>query len=200
MTGTYLDGVYDLDGEDDVRAYYDAWAGTYDAELAQSGYATPSRCAEALAATGLAPEARLLDMGCGTGLSGAAFADAGFTTIDGCDLSQGMLTVARERGVYRGLHLPEDLPPHLYDAVAAVGVIGAGAGPPDLLDTCLAHLRPGGLMVFSFNDHTLGLPEFPARLAAVTEAGTARIRSSEDGPHLPSLDINSTVYVLEKAS
>jgi predicted TPR repeat methyltransferase len=199
MTEKYLKGVYGLDGEAAVRDYYDRWARTYDAELAESGYATPGRCAEALKAAGVAPSAELLDMGCGTGLSGVAFAAAGFTTIDGCDLSEGMLAEARARGLYRALYLAEEMPDTTYDTVAAVGVIGAGAGPPELLDTCMDHLKPGGHFVFSFNDHALAVPEYPARLAAITESGAARIVFEERGDHIPAMDIKSIVYVLEKA-
>jgi predicted TPR repeat methyltransferase len=200
MAEKFLKGVYALDTEPDVRDYYDRWAKTYDAELAENRYATPGRCAAALSAAAVAPDAALLDMGCGTGLSGAAFAAAGFTTIDGCDLSEGMLAEARARGLYRALYLADALPREaLYDAVAAVGVIGAGAGPPELLDTCLRHLRSGGHFVFSFNDHALAVPEYPARLDAVTEGGQARIVYREHGDHLPEMGISSTVYVLEKA-
>lgn len=198
MARKFLKEVYGLEGEDAVRDYYDDWAETYEAELAENGYATPGRCAAALKDAGCRPDAALLDMGCGTGLSGAAFAAEGFTAIDGCDLSPGMLAEAERRGVYRRLMTPATLPDRLYDAVAAVGVIGVGAAPPDLMDTCLAHLRTGGLMVFSFNDHALEVAEYPAKLKAVTDAGTARILSQDRGPHLPGIGINSVVYVLEK--
>ncbi|NDV01298.1 class I SAM-dependent DNA methyltransferase [Pseudoroseicyclus tamaricis] len=198
MTG-HLKGVYDLDGEGEVRAYYDDWAGSYDSELAEAGYATPRRCAAALAASDLPKDAPILDMGCGTGLSGAALAEAGFTVIDGCDLSAGMLEQARARGIYRDLFLAGQALPESYRAVAAVGVIGPGAGPVELFDQCLALLPPGGRLVFSYNDHALEVPEFPARLEAALSSGAARRLFEERGPHLPSMGIESTVYVIEKA-
>ncbi|MFW5642111.1 MAG: class I SAM-dependent DNA methyltransferase [Roseicyclus sp.] len=199
MTERFQKGVYGLDVQPAVRDYYDRWAKTYDAELTESGYATPARCAAALRAAGVAQDAELLDMGCGTGLSGLAFAAEGFTNIDGCDLSSGMLAEARGRGLYRALHLAEEMPETTYDAVAAVGVIGAGAGPPELLDTCLSHLKSGGHFVFSFNDHALAVPEYPARLAHITASGAARIVHRERGDHIPAMDIKSVVYTLEKA-
>jgi predicted TPR repeat methyltransferase len=199
MAEKYLTGVYGLGGDAAVRDYYDRWAKTYDSEVSENGYATPGRCAAALNAVGVPVEAELLDMGCGTGLSGLAFAAAGFTTIDGCDLSEGMLAEARARGLYRALYLADAMPGTHYDAVAAVGVIGAGAGPPELLDTCLEHLKPGGHFVFSFNDHTLEDPAFTARIDAVTETGAGRIVHQERGDHLPGMDLKSIVYVLEKA-
>ncbi len=198
MTDHFLKNVYTLDGEDAVRDYYDDWAASYDAELAQNRYATPGRCARALASTGLAKDAPILDMGCGTGLSGAAFAAEGFIRIDGCDLSPGMLAEAEARGLYRALHLPDDLPDTAYDGVAAVGVIGPGAGPPELFDTCLSHLKPGGRFVFSFNDHAFEDARYPARLEAALDSGAVRTLFEERGDHLPAMGLASVVYVLEK--
>ncbi len=46
-------------------------------------------------------DAPLLDLGCGTGLSGEAFMSAGFSVIDGTDFSETMIAVARNKpGLY----------------------------------------------------------------------------------------------------
>ncbi len=47
--------------------------------------------------------ARGLDLGCGTGLGGAAFADL-VEVFDGLDLSEKMLEFAAEKGIYRSLY------------------------------------------------------------------------------------------------
>lgn len=199
MTDGFLKKVYHLDGEDAVRDYYDDWSDSYDAEISENGYATPRRCAEALAACAPDPNAALLDMGCGTGLSGLAFRAAGFTTVDGADLSPGMIEKAEKRGAYRNLFMSPDLGGRVYDMVAAVGVIGPDAAPASLFDTCLAHLKTGGLFVFSFNDHALTVPEYPAVLAAARSRGAVITRFEEHGDHLPGINVKSTVYVLEKS-
>ena len=198
MGNGFLKTVYDVEGEDAVRALYDDWSASYDAEITENGYATPARCAAALTACGLPKNAAILDMGCGTGLSGLAMAEHGFTHIDGTDLSPGMLDKARARGVYKKLCLSADLPTASYDAVAAVGVIGPGAAPVSLFETCTAHLRPGGLFVLSLNDHALEHPEYPARIQAALDRAEVVDRFQERGPHLPGINVQSTVYVLEK--
>jgi len=48
---------------------YANWAASYDDDLAEAGYETPHRIAAALAKF-TTPDARILDFGCGTGLSG----------------------------------------------------------------------------------------------------------------------------------
>ncbi|MGB8622288.1 MAG: methyltransferase domain-containing protein, partial [Paracoccaceae bacterium] len=97
----FLDEVYDLGTCDDVERLYDKWSGSYDTELAENGYATPRRVAQAMQQTGCVGP--VLDLGCGTGLSGEALRAAGYDVIDGTDLSADMLKEARAKGIYRKL-------------------------------------------------------------------------------------------------
>ncbi|MEX0310113.1 MAG: class I SAM-dependent methyltransferase [Tateyamaria sp.] len=201
MTG-FLDKAYQARDAASTRALYDDWAASYEAEVAENGYATPGRCAEALKAETDDLTAPILDFGCGTGLSGLALKLAGFANIDGVDLSQEMLEGAREKGVYRHLDLIEAgdaLPRSGYTAMAAIGVIGAGAAPISVLHTLMRALPAGGKLVFSFNDHALEDPANEAGVAEWTDCGAARLRFKEHGPHLPGIDLKSNVYVLEKA-
>lgn len=200
---TYLDRVYEIDSPESAEAFYDDWAEAYDAELMENGYATPARVAAALARHMDARDAPILDFGCGTGLSGRALAETGFTVIDGLDLSAEMLAVAERTGVYRRLKRIEAgaaLPatPGDYAAVTAAGVIGHGAAPLDVFDAILQALGPGGLFVFSFNDHTLEDPAFEGRVTAATESGDARLLERAYGDHIPAIGLKAVVYVLQK--
>ncbi|KUF11750.1 class I SAM-dependent DNA methyltransferase [Pseudoponticoccus marisrubri] len=199
-TDSFFDKVYKTRDSDGTRALYDDWSTRYEAEVAQQGYATPGRCAQALHAFLTDPDAPILDMGCGTGLSGLALRLAGFTTIDGRDLSPGMLEEARKKEVYRDLSPigPDDPLPEGYSAICAIGVIGAGAAPLSVLDRIVEALPSGGLTVFSFNDHTLQDPAYHGRVEALIGEGVLREHFREDGPHLPGMNMNATVYVLEK--
>ena len=132
-----------------------------------------------------------------------ALREAGFTRIDGIDISQGMLDIAREKNAYRALWVcdpdtPFDKRAHGYAAITAVGAIGAGAAPVDAIDGALAALEPGGLFVVSLNDHTLEDPAFEARLRAAGKAGTITILEDTHGPHLPAIGLGAKVYVARR--
>ena len=203
MTAPYLDKVYEARTADETRTLYDEWATGYEAEVNGNGYATPARCAHALAAHMTDLNAPILDFGCGTGLSGMALVEAGFITLDGLDLSDEMLAEARTKDIYRNLTrieagAPLPVEPGDYAAIAAVGVIGSGAAPLAVFDALLDMLTPGGRFVFSFNDHTLEDPSYEARVKARLDAGDAGLLFEEYGDHLPARGLKSRIYVLER--
>ncbi|QXT38508.1 class I SAM-dependent DNA methyltransferase [Gymnodinialimonas ceratoperidinii] len=196
----FLSKVYDLKG-DGVRDYYDKWAETYEDELTENAYATPARCAAALAATDLPKDTPILDFACGTGLSGAALHAEGFTIIDGIDLSEAMLAKARAKKIYRNLtrasaDAPPPVEPNAYRAITAIGAIGPGAAPAEVIAPLIQALPTGGYFVISLNDVALDTPAFPAALDA--QADSIEKVSEERGPHLPGIDVMSTVYVFRR--
>ncbi len=200
----FLDKAYQARDAAATRDLYDNWAASYEAEVADNGYATPGRCAEALKSVTNDLAAPVLDFGCGTGLSGLALKLVGFEQIDGLDLSQEMLDVASAKNVYRSLDLIEagaalPVPPGTYKAIAAIGVIGAGAAPISVFHMLMRQLTSGGRLVFSFNDHALANPANEGGVSEWTDCGAARLLFKENGPHLPGINLNSTVYVIEKA-
>ena len=202
MTKTYLDKIYSADSAD-LRPFYAQWAQSYDQEVGENGYVTPLRIAEALARHVKDLSIPILDYGCGTGVSGQAFQEAGFLTIDGVDISAEMLEVAAQKKIYRRLEVfaPESGPNvklGAYSIIAAVGVIGAGAAPLAVLDKMMALLAPKGLLVFSFNDHTLEDPAYDGLVEEYVNQGRAALHLKEYGDHLPKQKINSNIYILEK--
>ena len=74
----YLKQAYKLKTSSDTLNLYENWADSYEQTLATYGYVTPKRCAEALSRHLTDITAPILDIGCGTGLSGLALKNAGF--------------------------------------------------------------------------------------------------------------------------
>lgn len=201
----FLDQVYvHSERHEDTMALYDEWAASYDAEVTENGYATPMRCTEALLQTGANVDARVLDVGCGTGISGQALRDGGFSWVDGSDTNHNMLKQARAReGVYRqlmqvSLDDPFPFPQGTYQILSAIGVIAARHAPPETIGAILQKLDTGGLFVFSLNDHTLEDTRYESEIDAHIAAKRVRVVFRQYGPHLPGMNMGSVVYVLER--
>ena len=97
-----LSRVSHLEDGDSSRDIYDDWSGNYDNHLLDDfGYISPEIAAQALSDEIDAPRVAIIDYGCGTGLVGQALNQQGFTTVDGIDISQGMLDEAR-KSISRG--------------------------------------------------------------------------------------------------
>jgi hypothetical protein len=60
----------------------------------------------------------------------------------------------------------------------------------------MAALAPGGLFVFSLNDHALASAPITAARDALF--ASARLVAQTYGDHLPGINLNSAVYVIEK--
>lgn len=203
MSEKFLKDTYNLNTPQETCEHYQKWAGSYDDEVGEHGYATPGRVAEALWLKMPEAQTPILDYGCGTGLSGVALNAAGFQIIDGVDPTSQMLKGAAAKGVYRNLSTfeitdPDPLEQDAYKAITAIGVIGVGAAPPETFDLLMNALPKGGLLAFSFNDHALADRAYSGRLNDWLDMGSARLLFREYGPHLPGLDLKSDVYVVEK--
>lgn len=200
---TFMGAVYGLDSADKTREFYDQWSRSYDRELAENGYATPVRIAAALAKFISDKTMPILDIGCGTGVSGAALRAEGFTTIDGSDFSAEMLAEARKKGIYRELmqadaSQPMPVEDGTYGAITAVGVFSPGHAGPETIDAVMAKLPSGGLFAFSLNDHALKIPGYGGRIMDHLDSGSASLLFREYGPHLPKIGLNASVHVMRK--
>ncbi|MBX6746429.1 MAG: methyltransferase domain-containing protein [Acetobacteraceae bacterium] len=139
-----------------VRDLFDQFAPRFEAELTgRLGYRTPELLAGLLAEAGVKPERRLrvLDLGCGTGLSGASLAPFA-RRLEGLDLSPRMLVEARKRGLYDALHeadLLDWLPARqgAFELIAAADVLNYLGDLAPALAGIAGALTPSGIAAFS---------------------------------------------------
>ena len=138
-----------------VATLFDQNAAVFDDVLVeQLGYAVPMMVRERITALGLGPFGPMLDLGCGTGLTGVSLADmAG--PITGVDLAEAMLEEADERECYEALYVGEAVafleesgegPWALITATDVLPYMGA---LERFFAAASAELLAGGLLVFS---------------------------------------------------
>jgi MFS family permease len=169
-----LERLYRAGDLEALRAEYDRVAVAYDGDLADMGYRSPREVATVVRK--LVPsDARILDVGAGTGLLGAELSGAGYSHLDGLDLSPGMLEEARRKHVYLELRegrLGDDLDyaSGSFDGVVASGVLTTGHAPARSLDELVRITRPGGHVIFTLRSDDGGPHGFDDKIAALSAA------------------------------
>ncbi len=177
-----LEDAYAVNGPEENRKLYAAWADTYDADFVdRTQYVYHQRAVEVLDGQLRNRQGAVLDVGCGTGIVGLELKAFGFSVIDGIDISPEMLDRARAKRhgtepVYRqlieaDLTGPISVPGDSYAAVISAGAFTHGHLGPDSLTELLRVAKPGARCAIGVNSahfHELG---FAARCEEFVTTG-----------------------------
>ena len=138
-----------------VATLFDQHADVFDNVLVeQLHYCVPLLVRQRIQALGLGPFKRVLDLGCGTGLTGGALRDMA-EDITGVDLSENMVEIAHEKDLYETLYVAEavdfldDNDDEPFDLIAATDVLPYIGALEPLFFGAVDNLVPGGLLIFS---------------------------------------------------
>ena len=148
-----VDAAYALETPEDNKKLYAAWATTYDEDFAEANdFLFPRHVADVFQRRG--GKGPVLDVGAGTGLVAQALMQRRDVVIDGFDLSEEMLAVARDKALYRRLtqgDLKQRLPyaSGSYTAVVSSGTFTYGHVGPEALDELMRVAATGALFVLS---------------------------------------------------
>jgi predicted TPR repeat methyltransferase len=149
-----------------LRRLFDQYAGRYDTALTERlAYRAPALLREAIAKTLNARGRPLrfssgLDLGCGTGLAGAAFRDA-TASLTGVDLSAGMLAQAQAKGIYARLVnaelgaflAAEAETANAYDLVLAADIFVYVNDIAPIIAAIARIMVPGAIFAFTVETH-----------------------------------------------
>jgi predicted TPR repeat methyltransferase len=142
-----------------VRTLFDQYAEEFDAALTQTlKYRAPILVARMLERLPLPTGgADILDLGCGTGLSGRALKPFALR-LDGVDLSPGMIAKARALGIYATLTASDavgalDAAERRWDVIAAIDMLNYVGDLHKLMRSASARLAPGGWFVGTVEAH-----------------------------------------------
>lgn len=142
-----LDHAYTIDGAADAKALYDNWATTYDSSFGEGhGYIAPREIASVFKGLNDGNDP-ILDIGAGTGLVTESLPGL---TVDGIDISEGMLKQAEAKGLYRNrilADLTQTLPidDATYGGFVSCGTFTHGHVGPEVLPELMRIAKPGAL-------------------------------------------------------
>jgi SAM-dependent methyltransferase len=105
--------------------------------------------------------------------------------MTGIDISQGMLDVAAQKGVYKELHrmelgLPLDFPTGHFDATICIGSFGPGHAPASSLNELILVTKPGGDFVFNIPTGYASTSVFDSEVAELIASGAWEFGSISD--------------------
>ena len=147
-----------------VETLFDQHAEVFeDVLVEQLGYHVPMLVRQRLQDLKLGPFKRMLDLGCGTGLTGSALNDLCEEMI-GIDISENMVVIADEKEVYETLFVAEvedfldDNDEDPFDLITATDVLPYLGALEPLFFGAAENMNPGGIFIFSSET----LPEEPA--------------------------------------
>lgn len=150
----WLEWICSSKTPDELRDNYDQWASRYDADVSDIWNVVPTAGATMLAQHTSDKRHVVLDVGSGTGLTGAVLTSFGFQHLIGIDISPGMLKQAEAKGIYQSLVCcaigdPEFDKIEPVESMIATGVFAKTHAGPTELTRLRAKLQPGGVLVFT---------------------------------------------------
>jgi predicted TPR repeat methyltransferase len=153
-----------------IEHTFDSFAASFESKLQRLSYRAPALIAAMLEDAIGEPAADLavLDCGCGTGLCGPLVAPYA-RRLTGVDLSDGMLSQAREKNVYDAV-IRRELTEYLADHPAAFDVIVSAdtlvyfGSLESVVRAAARALRSGGLLIFTLEHAVDAEPGFEFRL------------------------------------
>lgn len=198
-----LAAAYALDGPEANRSLYARWAQTYESGfVTQNRYTYPDAVVAVFAehcSAALTADDVVVDIGCGTGLAGAAWRRRSAVAIDGLDISPEMLQQASRKQhdgvpVYRSL-IEADLTAPLpvadatYAAAVSVGTFTHGHVGPASLHHVLPILRPGSRAAFGINAAHFAAAGFRDAFDRLVDVGRIRDLRLVDVPIYDDADL-----------
>lgn len=200
-----IERVYNAKSVDEVKDAYNEWAEQFDGDIAHQDYVAPMHVARALVDAGANMQGLILDAGCGTGLSGVALVNAGAKTMDGLDLSSGMLKVAAKTGIYRSL-APADLSKpipdvrdEMYDVVACVGTLTHGhVKAVPALREFVRVVKRGGYIAATILDDIWESDGYAVEVKSLEEQGLVEVVSTASKDYRKAAGVCAMILVLRK--
>jgi predicted TPR repeat methyltransferase len=174
-----LENVYTAKSNEELEKAYDEWAQRYDEDVFQRGYMLPAITA-GYVGRHVPAGGRIVDAGAGTGIMGRVLQAMEHSDLTGFDLSNGMLDIARETGVYNQLDRqvlgePLKYETDSFDACVSVGTFTEGHAPASGFEEIARIVKPGGHFIVTIRADVYENDGYKAKEEEMTKAGTMKL-------------------------
>jgi len=199
--GGLFRNAYSVQTPDDNVALYKVWATEYDKNMVDDlEYVAPARTVDIFQKY-VEHDAKLLDAGCGTGLVGEELKKKSYSNIDGLDISQEMLNVARSKNIYGDLEqvdMTQPLPYQtgFYGACICVGTLTHGHVPPSAIGELVRIVKPGGFNVFTVHEQVWQEMGFDKKVDELEKKKLCEIVEISKVPYIEKKGYQSYTVVL----
>ena len=183
MSATKQEGelgeVYAAETSEELAGVYDRWSIKYDQYMNEGGYRHPAVCAALIARYISDINAPILDAGVGTGLVGDLLGLLGYQNLTGIDISNSMLNIAHNKGIYGELKIANllgdvKLPFSHYAGAVAAGVFTTGHVGTRGFDTLTSLVAKNGWLIITIKS-TIWDDGFSNYLDTTERSGTIKI-------------------------
>jgi len=151
---------------DQLLDFYKQWSNKYDEDFRTEHYTGPKLAVDAICEF-IPEECRsqqlVVDVAAGTGLIGIELSRNGFNTIDAIDASDDMLTLLKQKGIYRkttAILLGDggnDVVENVYDVVTISGGFVPGHVPMAALHDLVRMCKSGGIIAIAMRHEYLSI-------------------------------------------
>ena len=185
----FLKDIEKARNEGTLHVFYEKYAGKYDQIMNTTGYQDILQCTASLLKSFITIDHPvILDVGCGTGLSGVHLNKVGFQDIHGTDPSANSLRESETKGVYskvfQGMITETDIldcSDNTFDGVFCIGTITKGhLKLRPALDEFFRVTKPGGYLVFTIRNDKLDQVDMMAAMGEAMNSGRLELVSVEN--------------------
>lgn len=199
----FVSEAYNLDDDAKIVDFYSKWAGEYDHQMLEVlGYISPITIAQLLCDYLPDKKGRILDIGCGTGLTCKFLYQQGYEHLDGVDLSPDMVRIAKDRNIYQHVMVGDVNQPFAivgssYDAVISSGTFTHGHVGSEPLDEIFRILKPGGILACTVHNDLWQTQGFESKFEALMNTAAIECLFLEEGNYYQEggLDGKFCVYL-----
>ena len=177
-TKSLLDGI---GNENVTEKYYDDWAINYDQTLKKWNYKAPKKAVKILEKVERKFD-NILDLACGTGMFAEEIKKKyKKIIIDGCDISEQSLQIAKQKQLYRKLY-KKSFEKKIkiaskYDLISMIGSMTYCQKPNILFSLVNTYLKKNGIFIFSHRIDLWEKQNFDALLEKFKKDFTIEYRS-----------------------